>query len=155
MRRVLCLVLLAGCVEADSLGGDLEDVPDADWNDGKADGANRIAVTASSVEALNGDLSSLTPPCVTADAFHDCEFYLSPSSALGVTTAPVAVLVTIDFPAAATSTRPPESPSVISAHPLIQVDGSSVVEMRRVFIEQTTVADVGASRFAVHESNEV
>jgi hypothetical protein len=58
-------------------------VPDADWNDGKADGARRLAVTASSVEALNGDLSSLTPPCVTADAFHDCEFYLSPSSALG------------------------------------------------------------------------
>lgn len=85
--RLAPLVLLAplatGCV-TDAWDGGLEDVPDADWGgDAKADGASRFYVSASTVEALNGDLSSLSPPCRTADAFHSCEFYLSPSSALG------------------------------------------------------------------------
>ena len=47
------------------------------------DGASRRVVTASSVEALNGDLSSLAPACRGADPGRSCEFYLSPSSALG------------------------------------------------------------------------
>ena len=58
----LVLPLIVGCATEESFeGGDLEDVADSGW-DAKADGA-RIAVTASSVEALNRNLSSLTPPC--------------------------------------------------------------------------------------------
>jgi hypothetical protein len=79
---VLALPLIVGCATEETFeGGDLEDVADAGW-DAKADGA-RIAVTASSVEALNRNLSSLTPPCRTADPGHTCELYLSPASALG------------------------------------------------------------------------
>jgi hypothetical protein len=83
MRSLVFLApLLLGCAAEEAFeAGDLEDAPDASW-DGKADGS-RIAVTASSVEALDGDLSSVTPPCRTADAWHSCEYYLSPSSALG------------------------------------------------------------------------
>lgn len=77
----LPLGLVACASDEEFVGGDLEDVADSSW-DGKADGA-RFAVTASSVEALDGDLSSLSPPCRTADAFHSCEFYLSTGSALG------------------------------------------------------------------------
>src|SRR5205085_3993086 len=62
-------------------GGAVDDAAEAGW-DAKADTA-RIAVSAASVEALNGNLSSLTPPCRTADAGHRCEDYLSTSSALG------------------------------------------------------------------------
>ena len=69
-----------GCVAADT-EEDLVDIPDAAWG-GKADGS-RIYVSAESVAALDGDLSSLSPPCRTADAFHSCDFYLSPGSALG------------------------------------------------------------------------
>lgn len=86
MRSVSLLLvaplLAAGCAADDDWGADLDDAPDASW-DGKADGVTRRVVSASSVEALDGDLSSLTPPCETADAFHSCEYYLSPSSALG------------------------------------------------------------------------
>jgi len=83
--RHLALVLpIATACTADAWDGELEDVPDSDWaGDSKADGTSRFFVSASTVEALNGDLSSLDPPCVTADSFHSCEFYLSPSSALG------------------------------------------------------------------------
>src|ERR1044071_139030 len=84
LAQLLLLAPLAtGCV-TDAWDGGLEDVPDADWaGDAKADGAGRFVVSASTVESLNGDLTSLTPPCRTADAFHDCEFYLSSGSALG------------------------------------------------------------------------
>src|SRR5262245_29955169 len=80
--RMLGVMFLAavGCVDA---ADDYDDLPEADWAAGKADGERRFAVTASSVEALDGDLSSLAPPCVTADPAHTCAFYLSSSSALG------------------------------------------------------------------------
>ncbi len=77
---LLSLPLVVGCVAADT-DESLDDIPDAAWG-GKAD-SSRTYVSAESVEALDGDLSSLTPPCRTADAFHDCEFYLSSGSALG------------------------------------------------------------------------
>src|SRR6266545_729480 len=81
---VLLVAPLATACVSDAWDGELEDVPDADWaGDVKADGASRFFVSATTIEALGGDLSSLSPPCVTADAFHSCEFYLSPSSALG------------------------------------------------------------------------
>jgi len=86
MRRVmkswtwlLCLPLV-GCV-ASNTDEDLDDIPDAAWG-GKAD-SGRIYVSAQSVDELGGDLSSLRPACRTADPSHNCEFYLSPGSALG------------------------------------------------------------------------
>jgi len=79
MRRPpLALLFLFGCA-ADAT----DDVPDAAWPSGKADGSSHIYVSASSVEALDGDLSSLHPACKTADSFHTCEDYLSTLSALG------------------------------------------------------------------------
>jgi hypothetical protein len=54
-------------------------------DDGKADSLGRVpfAVTASSVQALNGSLSSVRPAVRTADPGHSPEFYLQPGSALG------------------------------------------------------------------------
>src|SRR5437867_2768982 len=77
---MLLLPLFTGCLDAAS-NDSLDDIPDAPW-DGKAD-STRIYVSAESVDALDGDLSSLSPPCKTADPYHDCELYLSPASALG------------------------------------------------------------------------
>ncbi|MBA3499722.1 MAG: hypothetical protein H0T65_05090, partial [Deltaproteobacteria bacterium] len=83
MRSLLfTLPLIVGCATEESFeAGDVEDVVEAGW-DAKADTA-RIAVTASSVDNLNRNLSSVTPPCRTADPGRTCESYLSPSSALG------------------------------------------------------------------------
>jgi hypothetical protein len=78
---LLSLPLAVGCVAGDTEES-LDDIPDAPVGGGKTD-SSRIYVSAQSVDELGGDLSSLTPPCRTADAFHSCEFYLSPSSALG------------------------------------------------------------------------
>ena len=83
MRSYNWLVLLplaVGCV-AGPTDEDLDDIPDAPWS-GKADSA-RVFVSAEAVDALDGDLSSLSPPCRSADALHSCEHYLSPASALG------------------------------------------------------------------------
>src|SRR6266550_1517121 len=80
MNRLGIALLLLGCGCA---ADDFDDVPDAAWPSGKADGSSHIYVSASSVEALNGDLSSLNPACRTADSFHSCEDYLSTASALG------------------------------------------------------------------------
>jgi hypothetical protein len=78
MRLALLAIAFSfGCTDA------TDDVPDAPWPSGKADGASHIYVSASTVEALDGDLSSLRPPCKTADSFHSCEDYLSTASALG------------------------------------------------------------------------
>src|SRR5262245_42571465 len=84
MRTAIWLLFLplgVGCVASDT-DESLDDIPDATWG-GKTDGANRIYVSAQTVDELGGDLSSLTPPCRTADPGHDCEFYLSSLSALG------------------------------------------------------------------------
>lgn len=82
LRLVVLPFLVMGCTDTVDWGGDLEDAADAGWG-GKADGVSRWAVTASSVEALGGDLSSLSPACRGADPGRSCEDYLSPSSALG------------------------------------------------------------------------
>ena len=83
MRSLLVVApLLVGCATEETFeGGELEEADEVSW-DAKSDTA-RLAVTASSVEALDRDLSSLTPPCRTADPGHSCEFYLSTGSALG------------------------------------------------------------------------
>jgi hypothetical protein len=78
---LLALPLAVGCVSADTEEDSLDEIPEAPWG-GKAD-SSRIYVSAESVAALGGDLSSLSPPCRTADAFHTCEYYLSSGSALG------------------------------------------------------------------------
>src|SRR5438105_8060009 len=79
MRFQLALTAILSACAADAGG----DIPDASWSTGKADGARRIYVSAQSVEALGGDLSSLAPPCRSADPGHSCDDYLSPLSALG------------------------------------------------------------------------
>src|SRR5215831_19437089 len=78
MRTTLAAIMMCACTAQSA-----DDIPDASWSGGKADGSERRYVTAQLVDELGGDLSSLTPPCVTADPGHDCAFYLSPSSALG------------------------------------------------------------------------
>src|SRR5262249_34830683 len=80
MRCLLVVIPILAACAADDVAGD---IPDASWSSGKADGTSRIYVSAETDEALNGDLSSLSPPCRTADPGHDCEFYLSSASALG------------------------------------------------------------------------
>lgn len=83
MRGLVLLVpLFVGCATEETFeAGDVDDAAEAGW-DGKEDGS-RIVVTASSVEALRGDLSSVSPPCRTADPGHTCADYLSTGSALG------------------------------------------------------------------------
>lgn len=77
---LLLLPLAVGCVGIDTDAA-LDDIPDAPWP-GKAD-SDRIYVSAQTVEDLDGELSSLSPPCRSADALRSCEFYLSSLSALG------------------------------------------------------------------------
>src|SRR5262245_47185242 len=77
---LLALPFIVGCVAPNS-DEEIDDIPDAPFG-GKGD-SSRIFVSAQSVDELGGDLSSLTPPCRTADPYHDCEFYLSSASALG------------------------------------------------------------------------
>ena len=80
LHWLLFLPLAVGCVST-TTDEDLDDIPDAPWS-GKAD-SSRVYVSAQAVDELAGDLSSLSPPCRAADAGRSCDFYLSPSSALG------------------------------------------------------------------------
>jgi len=78
----LPLLLATGCADSST-----PVAPDGGFTltaSGKADGtASFFIVSASSVEALAGDLSSLEPACETADGFNTCASYLSSASALG------------------------------------------------------------------------
>ena len=92
---LLALPFIVGCVAPNS-DEEFDDIPDAPFG-GKGD-SSRIFVSAQSVDELGGDLSSLTPPCRTADPYHDCEFYLSSASALGVTLPAPYVEIMRQFP---------------------------------------------------------
>lgn len=84
IRIALVLTLAAGCTAG-------VDEPSRDPTvafGGKADGwgdpdGERWLVSASTIEALEGDLSSIEPAVEHADAYHSPDFYLSPSGPLG------------------------------------------------------------------------
>src|SRR5262245_49663823 len=74
-----CLALFA----AVACGGEGSDDPATPGDEAAVTSAAPFAITASSVEKMNGSLSGVTPAVRTADPGHMPEFYLSRDSALG------------------------------------------------------------------------
>lgn len=82
---MVCLAFLViGCEGGENTTPGIDDGKADSWRDTACESPPPFfTVSASSVEGLGGDLSSLTPACAQADNSHDCEYYLETSSCLG------------------------------------------------------------------------